>query len=277
VASTVDAGELARDAYDALAPAYDLLTEDYEHDRWLAGLIAHAERHGLRGKRVLDVACGTGKSFAPLLDRGYEITGCDISAQMLARASARAPGARLVEADMRALPPLGAFDLVTCLDDALNYVTEEDDLLAVLRGVRRSLSPTGLAIWDVNTQAMYRDAFARTWAVEDGGGRLVLWRGRVSNDFALGGVAVAVIDVFEHGPGGWMRSTSRHEQRHWPASRIASAAETAGLELASVLGQRRGAHLEHTLDEDLHPKAVFVARRQLRSREEVTGMSVGRP
>ena len=277
MASTVDAGELAREAYDALAPAYDLLTEDYEHDRWLAGLIAHAERHGLRGRRVLDVACGTGKSFAPLLDRGYEITGCDISARMLAQAGARAPGARLVAADMRALPPLGEFDLVTCLDDALNYVTEEDDLLAVLRGIRRSLSPGGVAIWDVNTQAMYRRDFARTWAVEDDGQRLVLWRGRASDDFASGGIAVAVIDVFEHGSGGWLRTTSRHEQRHWPATTIASAAEAAGLELASVLGQRSGARLEQTLDEELHPKAVFLARRQLRSGEEVTGMSVGRP
>jgi hypothetical protein len=178
---------------------------------------------------------------------------------------------------MRALPPLGEFDLVTCLDDALNYVTGEDGLRAALLGIRRSLAPAGLAVWDVNTQAMYRDAFARTWAVEDDEARLVLWRGRVPEDFAVGGVAVALIDVFEHGPGGWVRSTSRHEQRHWPAATIASAAKAAGLELAAVLGQRPGAHLEQALDEDLHPKAVFIARRQLRSGEEVAGMSVGRP
>jgi SAM-dependent methyltransferase len=74
---------------------------------------------------VLDVACGTGKSFRPLLRRGYEVTGCDISPPMLEQAPAGAPGVRLVPADMRALPDLGAFDLVTCLDDALNYLARD--------------------------------------------------------------------------------------------------------------------------------------------------------
>jgi ubiquinone/menaquinone biosynthesis C-methylase UbiE len=277
VASTVDAGELAREAYDALAPAYDLFTESYEHERWLTGLIALAERHGLRGRRVLDVACGTGKSFAPLLERGYEVTGCDISAAMLARARSRAPGVPLVTADMRALPALGEFDLVTCLDDALNYVTEEADLLAALRGIRRSLAPWGLAIWDVNTQAMYRSAFAQTWAVEEDGERLVLWRGRTPEDFAAGGLAAAVIDVFESGDGGWTRSSSRHEQRHWPAAGMAALADAARLRVVSLVGQRRGAHLEPDLDEELHPKAVFIACRDDRPREEVIGVSVGMP
>ena len=277
MAGTVDAGELAREAYDALAPAYDLLTEGYQYDRWLTGLLALAARHGLRGRRVLDVACGTGKSFAPLLDRGYEITGCDISAAMLARARERAPGVRLVTADMRALPPLGEFDLVTCLDDALNYVTEEEGLLAALRGIRRSLAPAGLAVWDVNTQVMYRGAFAQTWAVEEDGARLVLWRGGASEDFAVGGAAGAVIDVFELAPGGWRRSTSRHEQRHWPAARIVTIAAAAGLDVVSVIGQHKGARLDPELDEELHPKAVFVACRDDRAREEVMGVNVGMP
>jgi SAM-dependent methyltransferase len=277
VASTADAGAVAREAYDALAPAYDLLTEAYEHERWLGELIGLAERHGMRGRRVLDVACGTGKSFAPLLGRGYEVTGCDISAAMLDRARTKVPGVRLVAADMRALPPLGEFDLVTCLDDALNYTHEEHELLGALRGIRASLARSGIAIWDINTQAMYRGDFSETWAVEDDRNRLVLWRGGASEAFAAGDSAVAVVDVFEPIPGGWKRSTSRHEQRHWPAGTIAAIAGDAGLDVISVLGQRRGAHLEPTLDEDVHPKAVFLACRDDRPGKEVTGMSIGRP
>src|SRR5688572_7361509 len=83
-------------AYERLAPAYDVLTADYRHDRWLAALEALAREHGLRGRRLLDVACGTGKSFLPLLDRGYDVAGCDLSPAMLARAAEKAPTARLV-------------------------------------------------------------------------------------------------------------------------------------------------------------------------------------
>ena len=150
----------AREAYERLAPAYDILTADYRHDRWLAVLEALAREHGLSGHSLLDVACGTGKSFLPLLARGYRVVGCDISPAMLARAAEKAPQARLVQADMRTLGRLGAFDLVTCLDDALNYLVEPAELEAALAGIRRNLQPEGIAIWDLNTLAMYRSEFA---------------------------------------------------------------------------------------------------------------------
>src|SRR4051812_25554411 len=102
----------AERSYDALAPAYDLLTAGHAHDRWLSALEALAREHGLAGRRVLDVACGTGKSFLPLLDRGYAVTACDVSAAMAERAREKAAGrAEVHVADMRLLPVFGAFDL----------------------------------------------------------------------------------------------------------------------------------------------------------------------
>ena len=46
-------------------------------------LLPKLERHRLQGRRLLDVACGTGKSFIPMLERGWEVTACDISAAMV--------------------------------------------------------------------------------------------------------------------------------------------------------------------------------------------------
>jgi ubiquinone/menaquinone biosynthesis C-methylase UbiE len=68
-----------RDAYEDLAAAYELLTAGYPHGRWLAALVALAGEHGLRGRDALDVACGTGTSFLPLLARGFTVVGCDLS------------------------------------------------------------------------------------------------------------------------------------------------------------------------------------------------------
>ncbi len=59
------------DAYDDLADAYDVLTTNYCHDRWLERIERLALAHGLRGRRLLDIACGTVKSFLPLAQRGY--------------------------------------------------------------------------------------------------------------------------------------------------------------------------------------------------------------
>ena len=71
-------------AYAVLAPAYDLLTAEYAYGPWLAAIERLAREHGLAGHRLLDVGCGTGKSFLPLLERGFHVTACDISPEMVA-------------------------------------------------------------------------------------------------------------------------------------------------------------------------------------------------
>lgn len=57
----------ARTAYDALAPGYDTLTSGHDHDRWTEVLEQLVREAGLRGRRLLDVACGTGNTMLPML------------------------------------------------------------------------------------------------------------------------------------------------------------------------------------------------------------------
>jgi SAM-dependent methyltransferase len=251
----------AREAYDDLAPDYDLLTAEYPYERWLAALESLARAHGLRGHDLLDVACGTGKSFLPLLARGWQVVGCDISPAMLALAAAKAPQARLLQADMRALGRLGEFDLVTCLDDALNYLLEPRELEAALTGIRANLRPRGVAIWDLNTLAQYRASFARDHTT-DRDGVFLAWRGETAPALEPGGPAQATVDVFAPAGGGlWQRRSSVHRQRHWPESVVRAVTARAGLEILAIHGQHHGAVLEPELDELVHNKAVYLACR----------------
>jgi SAM-dependent methyltransferase len=255
-AATPDA---VRIAYDALAPAYDAFTADYRHDLLLAAIEGAAQRHGLRGKRLLDVACGTGKSFLPLLERGYAVTGCDLSPRMAARAAHKAPAARVVVADMRALPVLGRFDLVTCLDDSLNYLLHRGELADALGGIAARLSPDGIAVWDVNTLGMMRSSFSSDW-VADRGEWFLSWRGSGSADVGVGAVVEARVDAFQRSRGSWSRSTSDHRQRHWSVDEVCRVASESGLEILEVLGQHRGAKFDPDVREDEHIKALFLAR-----------------
>src|SRR3954470_1224750 len=130
----------ARRAYDALAPGYDDLTRGHDHAGWTALLEARAVEAGLTGTRLLDVACGTGNTMLPMLERGWAVTGVDISEAMLAEARVKTgDAARLVAHDMRELPVLGEFDLVWCLGDALNYLDTTEELTAALAGMRHNL------------------------------------------------------------------------------------------------------------------------------------------
>src|SRR3954469_2661948 len=252
-------------AYDTLAPAYDLLTAGYAHDRWLSVLEAVAREHGLSGPRLLDVACGTGKSFLPMLERGYAVTACDISPEMAARAAAKAAGRADVHvADMRALPRFGRFDLITCLDDALNHLLEPEEVVAALAGMRENLDDDGVLVFDVNTEAAYRSVGD---AVVESDDQLIVWRASRASLDAPGDEAEVLIELFTRHAGElWHRSTSRQRHRHYPLCELGELIPAAGLVVRASYGQWPGAVLDAPPDEGRHPKAVFVtARKEVRA------------
>lgn len=244
--------------YDLLAPVYDLLTKGYRHDRWLGALERFALEHGLAGRRLLDVACGTGSSFLPLLLAGYEVTACDLSPEMAAMARQRAHGrAEVHVADMRRLPDWGPFDLITCLDDSINHLTEPADVMDALRGMRANLARDGLLIFDVNAFAAYQDP--GDYVVADGE-RLVAWRGGPATLAAPGELAEVVLDVFQRVEGElWRHAEVRQPHRHYPLAQIGQLLGQAGLRLVATRGQRPGAVLDTVADEQVHTKVVVLA------------------
>jgi SAM-dependent methyltransferase len=249
-----------RQAYDALAPFYDAFTRHHDYDAWTSELERLARDCGLGGTRLLDVACGTGKSFLPFLARGWDVTGCDLSPAMVAIASEKARGVPLTVQDMRALPAIGCFDLVACIDDGINYLTDPGDVEAALAGMRRNLAPGGLLMFDVNTLATYRGFFA-SCAVSEDNGCMLVWQGRASPDFRPGDHAAATVTAYTCADGhSWRRTESHHRQRHHPPELIGEALRRAGLELVAVCGQGLDGRPTRALDEVRHTKAVFVAR-----------------
>ena len=247
-------------AYDAFAPHYDAFTAASDYEAWTREILAHARANGLGGERLLDLACGTGRSFTPFLERGFSVTACDSSTAMLAEAARRAPAARLVRADIRALPELGRFDLVTCFDDSLNYLLEERELGAAFSGMRKCLERGGLAIFDLNSLLAYRTTFARH-EVSEAGATVFAWRGSSTPDAGAGCEASAQLDIFvPEGDGLYARVVTAHRQRHFPPALVVALLEAEGLECVSVHGVLPDCSLATPADEAVHPKLVYTAR-----------------
>jgi SAM-dependent methyltransferase len=245
--------------FDAFAPHYDRFTAHHDYDAWLETLEALLLRHGWRRGPVLDVACGTGKSAAPWLARGLPVTGCDASAGMLERARERlGDGAELLVRDMRELDELGAFALVSCLDDAVNCLTDAGELRDALRGMADNLAPGALILLDTNTLATYRSFFASPTVVDDED-LVLVWNGREDASFADGGQALATLDAFVRGEEGcWTRERSEHLQRHFPPATVRACAAAAGLRVLAMHGLHLDGRLDEHLDETVHTKAVWV-------------------
>lgn len=251
------AGDSAKEAYDAWAPVYDEFNQGYLYERWTARLLEKAEEAGVGGTRLLDIACGTGLSFIPMLDRGWTVTGCDISPAMLDIAREKVGDrAELLEADMRELPDLGEFDLIWAVNDPLNYLLDIEELEATFEGIRRNLARDGIALFDVNTLTLYRTFFSKEIVVEGEGGRLV-WQGQLSPpDISAGTFAEARFEAE-----GDEDLAAVHRQRHFTEAEVLAALDVAGLQRVAFFGEIDG-DLTPGLDEDVHTKAVYLCRRK---------------
>jgi SAM-dependent methyltransferase len=249
----------AERAYEAIAPVYDDFTAHHSYEAWLGNLLPELRRHGLNGHRLLDVGCGTGRSYLWMLERGWEVTACDISPSMLELARAKSGDAvRLSVADMRELPTFGEFDLVWALNDAVNYLLSDEELGEALGGMRANLTPGGLLMFDVNALRAYRSFFAETERVERGG-RTLVWRGQGSADAEPGSISEARFEV--EGPAGAEAVEAHvHRQRHFPEAEVLRAIEEAGLECLEVFGHGFDAVLKQPVDELVHTKVVYIAR-----------------
>jgi SAM-dependent methyltransferase len=257
----IDTANVARVAYAGLAPHYDDYTAHPAYSGWIRRLEALARRHGLRGRRALDVGCGTGKSLLPLLELGYDVTGCEPVAEMLAVAQAKTGArARLVQSDAAGLPPLGTFDYVTCLNDVCNYILDRADLGRSFQAIAANMRAGAILVFDANTEAAYRTHFSGL-SSREAGECVFVWRGEGRATFIPGDVACAVLDVFVPDRGLWRRETSRHVQRHHPVAVLVDALTGAGLRLLSVYGQAEDGRPERPLRPRTHEKAICIATR----------------
>lgn len=135
-------------SYDAnTAAIYDLYfgPREPEADLW-ARLAGPAATH------LLEPMIGTGEVAVMLAERGFLVTGVDLSAPMLAVAGERCRAAgpdvaeriRLIEGDMgRIVLPLHYFDLAYVSHGSWHLLAEYRMRVDALRAVRRSLRPGG--------------------------------------------------------------------------------------------------------------------------------------
>lgn len=250
----MNAADPALTAYEAFASIYNDFNASNDYEMWLGrALLPALGEHGLReGGRALDVGCGTGRAFGPLLRRGWRITGCDLSPAML-KVAAEAGGAEvdLRVADMRELPRLGDFDLVLSLNDSVNYLLGEEDLVLALAGMRANLAEDGLLVFDVNSRSTYAGGASEVREVEHGGSRWV-WRG-------CGEIAPSVYEA--EIAGDRLGEPIRHLERFRSQTEVTAAMGAAGLRPVAALGMSEvdgEVVLTTPLDEDRDYKLVFI-------------------
>ncbi|MGI8576028.1 MAG: class I SAM-dependent methyltransferase [Egibacteraceae bacterium] len=144
--------------------------EGYVEAWTAAGAFAHTEEQAdaivsllklASGAEILDVPCGFGRIAGALHERGYAITGIDLSDSQLRLASERHPGPRYLRRDMRR-PPSGPYDAVLNIFSSIGYFEHRTDDLAALRAWFSVLRPGGVMLMEL----AHRDQVAHAYGDE---------------------------------------------------------------------------------------------------------------
>jgi ubiquinone/menaquinone biosynthesis C-methylase UbiE len=165
--------------YQAFAALYDSLMADAPYKKWADFVRTQLKIQKLTDLNILDVGCGTGELLIQLHNQGAEVTGVDLSAEMLAIAKEKCERAGfsppLFQQSMTELESIGPFDVVTIFCDSLNYLETEEEVLDTFRCVYPLLKEEGYLMFDVHSQAKINQGFINHTFAEDAGSMAYIW------------------------------------------------------------------------------------------------------
>lgn len=99
--------------------------------------------------RILDLGCGHGRHSLELAQRGFRVTGVDLSPLFLDRARQTSQEVRWLQQDMRQITFVEEFDAVVSLYHAFGYFAQDSENLKVLQAIYRALVPGGYFLLDL--------------------------------------------------------------------------------------------------------------------------------
>lgn len=158
-----------RSPYTVFAAFYDAIMDDIDYDDWADFILTEITLRGWQGGLILDLACGTGNSAAPLLERGFDVIGVDAAPEMLARARAKHPEQEWLEGSFTDFTVPERFTLVQSVFDAVNNLLDPAEFTLMAQRVLEHLESGGFFVFDANTHVGLRDLWE--------GGRVEGWAG----------------------------------------------------------------------------------------------------
>lgn len=142
-------GELERNYYGSLcAEMYDILHKTAPVDE-LAFYLSYAKK----GQKILEPLCGNGRFLVPFLEQGFDITGFDLSGEMLAKLKQEAPDAQAFQADITTYPGQGVYDYIFIPSCSMSLFTDIPQCRQILRKLHDLLAKGGRLVFSVDTLA----------------------------------------------------------------------------------------------------------------------------
>ena len=219
--------------YDLLAPFYDAINAEIDYQSWADFIEKNFEKEmSIRPELVLDLACGTGRMTLELAKRGYDMTGIDLSPEMLdaARTLADEDGNDVLWLcqDMREFELYGTVDAAVCCLDSINHLTDDGDLERCLSLVHNYLIPDGIFIFDINGRFKFENIYAdNTYTMEEDGA-VCIWENDYDPEQRLCDFYITLFEEDKNGK--YDRYDDRQTERMYTIAEIKDALLATGME-----------------------------------------------
>lgn len=136
--------------------------DDSLYDKWTDFSLRHLPKKK-GANRLLELACGTGIQSLRFAQAGFDVTGLDLSQEMLDIAQKRAKSAHkaihFIQGNMLDLSDSGTYDFVTCYSDSICYMQDEVEVGDVFKEVYQCLNDDGVFIFDVHSTYQIDEVF----------------------------------------------------------------------------------------------------------------------
>lgn len=221
------------EAYTGFAQVYDTFMDNVPYDEWGEYLVSLLKKYGVEDGLVLDMGCGTGAMTRYLDAHGYDMTGIDVSEEMLTIAKEKSsPDILYLLQDMREFELYGTMRAAVSICDSMNYILEEDDLLRVFSLVNNYLDPGGIFIFDLNTVYKYQEILGEQNIAEDREECSFIWDNFYDEEEMINEYDLTVF-VQEEGDL-FRRYCETHYQRAYSLETVRALIEKAGMEVLAI-------------------------------------------
>ena len=227
------------EAYHALAASYDRLTNDVDYRATVDFYWTLLEREDLQPRTAVDLACGTGSVAILLAEKGLQVTGVDMSEEMLCMAAQKAHRLSnrpmFVRQRLEKLHLPKAVDFAVCALDSLDYITDPAACCEAIKRVYKALNPGGCFIFDVNTPEKLRAMDGQVFLDEDEDVYCV-WRGEFDEK---SNICTYWMDLFQKKGTAWQRSYEEHREYAYSAEQLIGYLKAAGFTSIEVFADRK--------------------------------------
>ena len=225
-------------AYHALASSYDRLTNDVDYEQTVEFYREILARENCHPRSAVDLACGTGSVALILAREGLEVTGVDLSEEMLTVASQKALEQKnrpmFVCQPLQELRLPRGIDLAVCALDSLDYILDPKDCREAIARVYKVLNPGGIFIFDVNTPEKLRAMDGQVFLDEDEDVYCV-WRGEFDEE---SNICSYGMDLFQRQGSVWHRSFEEHREYAYTREQLTGFLKDAGFTNIRVYADR---------------------------------------